>query len=454
VAAGVKPLILVTVTVAITYFASLWIEKSIDEQKKKKLYLSAALVVVLGVLVITKLSKFGLGLSWVIVPLGVSYYTFSLIGYLVDVYAKKSKPEKNFLKLALYTLYFPKIMQGPISKFREIGPKLTEGHPLEYRNFCNGLQLILWGYFKKLVIVERTSMFTDNVFAGLGSFESGGLSLLIATFIATMGHYCDFSGYMDIVIGISQIMGIELEQNFNSPFFSRTAAEFWRRWHITLGVWFKDYVYMPLVINPRIIGLGKWFRMHVGKRAGKAVMSIIPLAVVWFLTGLWHGTGINYILWGCYWGLIIIISNVFEPEFKKLIKLLKIKTDSTDWHIFQTVRTFCFFVFGLLISTFIGFSNLKTYFRIIFKDFGIGRFSFDVFSRYGLNQTNFIILAFAIVILWTAEAIHLHGSVREKIAGLNAIPRWVIYSTAFLIVMLLGVYGPGYTTKGFAYALF
>lgn len=442
------------VTVGITWLAGLQIERLDENKKKKRTFLTIAVIIVLGILTVIKLSKHVSFFARVIVPLGVSYYSLSLIGYLVDVYVKKEKAEANFFKLLLYTIYFPRIIQGPISKFRESGPKLIEGHAYSYDNLCNGVQLIIWGYFKKLVITERTRLFTGNLFPNLVDFSDSGFTLLFATFLATVGFYCDFSAYMDIVIGISQIMGIELEQNFHLPLFSRTAAEFWRRWHITLGVWFKDYVYIPLGINPKVIKISKWIRTHLGKRAGKAVMTIIPTSIVWLLTGLWHGTGLNYILWGCYWGTIIIISNVFEPECKKIIRLLHINTESSDWIFIQTLRTNFLFMTGLLISTFLKLEDLKLYFRIIIKKIYLRSSLMDTFDQWGLNNDNFIILLFGVFILWIVEKNSTTGSFRKKIAGFNPLSRWLIYAGGLLLVLLLGMYGVGYSTADFAYARF
>ncbi len=456
VAAGKKAFVAAILTVGIAYAAGIWIERSAGDKKKRKLILSASVIVLIGILVVTKLEKYFVqDIRWTVIPLGVSYYTFSIVGYLVDVYSKKQAPESNPLKLTLFTLYFPKIMQGPISKFRDLGPRLIEGHSLSYQNVCFGIQRILWGYFKKLVIVERAAFLTKTVFDGnLLDYSGGGAVLLLTTFIAVISHYCDFSGYMDIVIGISEIMGIELEENFRQPFFSKTAAEFWRRWHITLGVWFKDYVYMALVINPTIIRMGKWVRDHIGKRAGKSVLTVIPLAVVWILTGLWHGTGLSYVLWGCYWGIIIIISNVFSPEIKKLTAVLHIKTEASDWKLFQTVRTFLIFTGGLLISTLVGYRQIRQYLWFVVKDFGLGRFNEVTFAALGMDHTNFIILMIAVIVLWFTDVQQVSGSVREKIAEMNGIGRWFLYAALFLSVLVLGIYGPGYSTSGFAYAHF
>lgn len=456
VAAGKRAFAVALLTVGITYISAVWIEKADENKKRRRLVLSAAIIGLLGILAVTKIKKlFIQDISWIIVPLGISYYTFSAIGYLVDVFSRKQGAERNPFKLTLFTLYFLKIVQGPISKFKDLGPRLVEGHSLTYQNFCFGLQRILWGYFKKLVIVERATLLTGSIFDGnISDYSGGGAVLLLATLVGVVRLYCDFSGYMDIVIGISQIMGIELDENFKQPFFSKSSAEFWRRWHITLGAWFKDYVYMALATNPRVIRIGKWVREHIGKRAGKAVLTVIPLAVVWFLTGLWHGTGVDYILWGCYWGSIIIFSSVFSPEIKKLTAFLHIKTESSDWKLFQMARTSVIFTGGLLISTLVGHRQIGQYLWFVVKDFGLGRFNSATLTAFGMDRTNFIILVIAVFVLWFIDVQQVSGSVREKIAEMNGICRWFLYAALFLSVLVLGIYGPGYSTSGFAYAHF
>ena len=196
VSAGARALVIAIATVVVAYFAAIWISKTNGEKKKKsKLFLAVAIVILLGILILAKIKRYFMwDTIWIIVPLGISYYTFSIIGYLVDVYSKKQEPEKNILKLILYSLYFPKIIQGPISKFRELGPQLIEGHSFNYQSFCFGLQRILWGYFKKLVIVERTSALIVNVFDGnIADYTSGGAVLILTTLIAVIRAYCDFS---------------------------------------------------------------------------------------------------------------------------------------------------------------------------------------------------------------------------------------------------------------------
>lgn len=453
-AAGIQSGVMVLAMAVFVFFAGKWVENETESKKKRRLYLSIAIVVVLGVLAIYKLKKYVWNdVGQLIIPLGVSYYSFSLVGYLTDIYHKKEYAERNLFKLLLYTLYYPKIVEGPISKFRELGPRLIQGHKFNYQNFCFGLQRMLWGYFKKLVIADRAAILTETVFGNFSSYNSGGAILLVTTFFAVIRHYCDFSGYMDIVIGISQMMGIELEENFRQPFFSKTAAEFWRRWHITLGAWFKDYVYMPVVISPRLIKLSGWCRKHFGKRVGKAVMTIISLAITWLLTGLWHGT-LSYIVWGVYWGTIIIISNVFAPEIHKLSVFFHIRTETPDWKLFQMIRTFGIFTFGLLLSTLAGVRNIRHYFGILVHNPGVDRLLAGDIYKLGLDKTGITILMIGILILFIAEALRERVSLRKTISEMNAPTRWIIYAIAFLIVLLLGIYGAGYSTVGFRYAVF
>lgn len=454
-AAGKKAFLAALVTVAFTYFAALALERSAADKRKKKLTMSSAAVALVGLLVVFKLFKYAPEDSrWFFVPLGVSYYTFSLVGYLADIYYRKAAPERSFPKLLLNTLYYPKVMQGPISKFRELGPRLAQGHPFSYERLCLGLQLALWGCFKKYVIADRAALLVTQVFGNFSTYNAGGALLLLLTFLATVRHYCDFSGYMDIAIGVSQILGITLEENFRRPFFSKSAAEFWRRWHITLGVWFKDYVYMPLVIHPRLIKLSARVKNRFGKRAGKAVLSVVPLAVVWLLTGLWHGTGLDYVLWGCYWGAIIICSNVFAPELKKLTAFFKINVKARPWQLFQILRTFVIFQFGLLLSTLVGRAGLGRWFAQLFTNFRPGALLDGTLYTLGVPKANIVVLFPAILILFLGELCQERGPVREKIARLPGPGRWVLYAAGFLTVLLFGVYGAGYSTSGFAYAFF
>ena len=252
---GIQVILYPFVMTTIVYNAAILIENTDETQKRsRRLFLTAIILILSAVLALVKCDvKFDLKFINIAYPIGISYYTFSMISYLVDVYWGNDQAEHNLFRLLLYIIYFPKIMQGPIARHKELAEQLAERHHFSYQNFCFGLQRMIWGFFKKLVIAERAGVVALQVF---GNYEDyGGCILFIGIMLETVQLYCDFSGYMDIAIGISQTFGITLDENFNHPFFSKSAEEFWRRWHITLGAWFKDYVYMPIVfvISPKLI---------------------------------------------------------------------------------------------------------------------------------------------------------------------------------------------------------
>lgn len=236
---GIPPFALVTVAAVTAYVGAKVIEKS-KSKTIKKLVLFASVTILVLMLLYVKLGKLFFESKSIIVPLGISYYTFSVIGYLADVYWGKEKAEKNFLKFLLFILYFPKILEGPIEKYRPLADRLFEGHKFDYKQFCFGLQLMVYGAFKKLVVADRLVILTNEIFGKESYVNYGGAIVIAGAIFPALQMYADFSGCMDMALGMSQALGIELRKNFNHPFFSKSAAEFWMRWHITLGVWFKD----------------------------------------------------------------------------------------------------------------------------------------------------------------------------------------------------------------------
>lgn len=388
----------------------------------------------------------------VLVPLGISYYTFSLISYLADVYWKKDKAEQSFFRLLAFTVYFPKILQGPISRHKELAPQLFEGHSFDYTRFCFGLQRMVWGYFKKLVIADRLALFVNTVFGDIAA--ETGAHLLVAAVFSAVQLYCDFSGCMDIACGFSECLGLKLAENFDHPFFSKSAAEFWRRWHITLGTWFKDYIYMPLAISPKLLGVSKKLRDRFGARASRAFITIVPLFAVWMLTGLWHGTGWNYVAWGLYWGALIICSTVFAQEYKKLAELLHINTETGSWQIFRMVRTFCLFLISRIITAPGDLAKSGLIFKRILTAFHPEGFFDGSLYTLGLDRPNFLFALVTIFILWAVSMLQEKGSLREQIAKSNLVFRWAIYYLAVFSIIIFGIYGPGYDAASFVYMHF
>lgn len=385
------------------------------------------------------------------VPLGISYYTMSLVGYLADVYWKKEKAERNPLRLALFALYFPKILEGPISKHRLLATQLSEPHRFDYTQFCHGLQRMLWGYFKKLCIADRLNLMVSEVY-GSDCGNQGGSILLVTAIFGAFWLYCDFSGCMDIALGMSEALGIKVEENFNHPFASKSAAEFWRRWHITLGIWFKDYIYMPLVTSPKLAKLAGLVKKHFGRRAAKEMMNVIPLTIVWLLTGLWHGTGMTYIIWGLYWGALIILSTVFAPEIAKLNKALHLPVDSAGFQVFRKVRTFFLFVIGRILTMPSDLLQVKTVFTQICTDFRPWLLVDQSLYSYGLNGANFRLVLLLIVFLLLVEHRQEKGlNIRNSIDGLALPIRWIIYLAGIFFVLIFGIYGVGYDQSAFIY---
>lgn len=468
---GIEQFPLILLGTAIAYFAARWIQDIYDapeggspaERKAKArgvLVWTAAALVILLVFVkaggyfakgFERLLQSGGegGAVPVIAALGISYYTFSLLSYMADVYWKKDRAEPNFLRLFLFAIYFPKILQGPIARHKDLAPQLAEEHAFSYQQLCLGLQLMLWGYFKKMVIADRLALFVNTVFRNTAG-ESGA-HLLVAAVFGSFQLYCDFSGCMDIIGGFSQILGLRLDANFNHPFFSRTAAEFWRRWHITLGTWFKDYVYMPLAVSPRVIRISKAARERFGMRAGRAVMTVVPAAVVWILTGLWHNLSPSYLVWGVYWGTLIVCSTIFAPEIKRLTEALHINTKAGSWRVFQMVRTFALFAVSRMITIPGNLQSTAQAFQAIFQRFHPEHFFDGSLYTLGLDRPNFILAVVCIWILWAVSMLQERGSVRERIAGGNIVFRWMVYYAAFFAIVIFGIYGPGYDAASFVY---
>ncbi len=421
-----------------------------EKKKKAKPLLIAGIVIIIGMLAYTKLARYFTDAQNIIIPLGISYYTFGIIGYMANVYWRKEEAENNLFKLLLYMIYFPHILQGPIARHKKLANQLTEGHSFDYQSICFGIQRIVWGFFKKLVIADRFAVIANTIFDNYTMYE--GQYFVIAVLASAVQLYCDFSGCMDIALGVSECFGISLEENFRRPFYSRSASEFWRRWHITLGAWFKDYVYMPMVISPGLIRLSKKARGRFGARFGKSLMTVIPLAAVWLLTGLWHGTGADYIVWGCYWGLIIILSTVFASELKKLTARLNINTESCLWKNFQIVRTFLIFCGGRLLTAPGDLKVSLEMLKSIFTRFNIWVWFDRSVYELGLDRENLWAGIAALALLWLVSRKQEQGvSLRERAASYSLPLRWTLYYGLLFAVLIFGMYGEGFEASAFVY---
>lgn len=451
--AGIMAFCILVAEAVFVFATGILLERIPVESKKRKLVLALSIFLIVGYLMLAKVFVANsLNHPLILMPLGISYVSFSLIGYLVEIYWEKSKAERNIFRFLLFALFFPKISQGPIEKYSDLAPQLYEGGAYSYERICFGMQRMIYGYFKKVVIADRIALFTEPVFSNVS--EYAGSVIILATALGSMQLYCDFSGYMDIVLGFTEILGIRMAENFKHPFFSKSAAEFWRRWHITLGTWFKDYVYTPVVMSSGVKKLGKWGRKNVGKRFGNCLRKVIPLSAVWILTGLWHGTGISYILWGVYWGIIIIFSTIFEEEIIKLTKILKINTEAPLWKLFQMIRTFCIFSFGILMTRVSSIHALGSAIYNIIHQFSLSSLLDESIYSLGLDKVNFGIVWVCLLVVLIISIMQEKQSVRQYIASMKAPVRWLIYAISVSVVLFIGIYGSAYSTQGFEYTNF
>ena len=279
-----------------------------------------------------------LGRVSILAPLGISFYTFQMIGYLVSVYWGNIRAERSFFRLLLFCSFFPQITQGPISEFSDLSGQLFAEHSLKEADFFPGAERLLWGFFKKMVVADALVPCVQDVFANYAQYAAP--TVLIGAFLYSVQIYADFSGYMDIMCGLCRMMGIRLTENFARPYFSKSIAEYWRRWHISLGAWFKRYVYYPVGISRWNRNLGKWAKRRFGQRLGDTIPATVALTVVWLATGLWHGASWAYIIWGLVNGLFIILSLWLEPIYAKGRSVFHVQEHPKIWRLFQVLRTF------------------------------------------------------------------------------------------------------------------
>ncbi len=337
-------------------------------RKPTKMHWILTLIINLGILIVFRYSVY-VGIHDLIVPLGISFYTFMTLGYAHDCYAGKLKPEENLWHYALFITYFPQITEGPIGTYQNMHDRLLAPHPFDLNNIKHGGYRIIKGLFKKLVIAGRLTYYVDTVFSSVDSY--GGLTLAIAVFFYAIELYADFSGYMDIVCGISRLLGIELAENFNRPYFSRNIQEYWRRWHITLNEWFKEHLMLPAVTSKWNRSVSKVMYKIFPKAKKGTIRTIFPLILVWIVTGVWHGAEAVYLCWGIYFAIVMLISFTTMNYFKQLKLKIKWNDKNVFIIIFQTLRTFIIVLLGEVMFRAHTMSDALTVYKRILTDMHI-----------------------------------------------------------------------------------
>ena len=389
-------------------------------------------------------------------PFGISYIVLMLISYFLDVNWNIIEHQKNPLKFLTYILFFPITSSGPICRYTNLKESLFSIHCFDYEKFCFACQRILWGLFKKLVIANKIAIIVSNVY---GNREATGFIVLIGLLSFALQMYFDFSGCMDMVIGIGALFGIELPENFKQPFYSTSLSEFWRRWHITLGLWVKDYVLYPVLKSPLVQNLSVFLKSKLGKknRYAKLIPTWIGMFVTWFVIGFWHGGSWNYIFGsGLFFFLMIAGGQLLEPVFTRMISFFHIKTESCLWKIFQRIRTTLLFAVSASFQKANGLRHgLKLWNRAFTNFFHYNR---DILLfNLGLKNTAvlLIIIFFVILFIEYKEFKSNDNTVwLKRISKLNIVFRWLVYLGLVFSVIIFGMYGPEYNVANFIYAGF
>lgn len=433
---------------------------------KGKKWLYFGLIFSLGTLIVVKYADFvianinlvsnaltgggGFKLLNLILPMGISFYTFKSISYLVDVYRKKYRAERNFFKFALYISFFPQLIQGPISRFDNISESLFTRHNYNHKDFVRGLYRLLWGYFKKMVIADRILPAVLTIVSDSETYN-GAFALMGIMFYAVQ-IYADFSGGIDITIAIAEMLGIKVEENFIRPYFSKNVKEYWRRWNITMGAWFRDYVFYPLSVSTFMLKLSKFSRKRLGKSIGKRVPVYISALMVWFLTGLWHGAGWNFVVWGLLNGLCILISDELKAVYAAFHKFILIKKlPFRAYDAFSALRT-VFIMSSIRMLDCYG--DVGVTFKAFFSIFWVNNWGKAVVTDLGITTADYLVLAVGVVVLFLVSLASRTADIRDRILAKNEIVWYPVLAMLFVTILIFGVYGIGYDSSQFIYNRF
>jgi len=399
--------------------------------------------------------NFGFTLPAWAAPLGISYFSLILIAYLLDVrWETISEPQANPFKMLAFAGYFPHLTSGPFTRYNDIKGALFGENKFDYENFCFGLQRFLWGLFKKLVIADHLAPLVANLY----SVDSPGiLSVVVGAFLYVLQLYTDFSGCMDIVIGTSQLFGIPLAENFKTPFYSVSLSEWWRRWHITLGAWLKDYVLYPAMKSDWMNKIRKFSKTKFGKKASNKIVTYTGMLITWFCVGFWHGGSWKYICSsGLFFFVMIVGGLLLEPFFAKLTKLFRIKTDCWSWVMFQRIRTFLLFSFSVSFGRAGSLTaGLERYSHAL-RNLGIAE-ELRNFKNwiYLSKRENILLLALlftAVLTLFLVSLLQHHrGEIRPLLAKQNLIFRWAVLILLLFSVLIFGAYGSEFEMGAFIY---
>lgn len=475
-------------TALLTYFAALQVQKSKDEfqawlaenkntadketrkskkifyQRRQKQCVAGTVAVIISVLFICKYYKvLATNINdmlntqiWtaerILLPLGISYYSLQLIGYLVDVHRDIIPAEKNPLKVILYGGFFLSIMQGPFNRYNELMPQIcVEEHKnLTYVDVKFAVLKIVGGYIKKLCIADQAAVIANEVFTNYTNYAGWQIANGVICFAIQL--YADFSGYMDIIVGIGQLFGIHMPENFQQPFFARNISDFWQRWHITLGLWLKDYVFYPILKSSAFKKLGKYLSGKFGKETGRRIPTYIGMLILWTLIGAWHGAGFNYVFGvGILQFLYIFIGEICMPLTERAKRWLRIDDKKLPWHIFQSVRCTVLMMFAWIFFRSPSFNTALAILRRIFvSPIPRDMVSADVIGPQ--NEHYLVYLFLCVIVMLVIDFLHEKGKSLRMIVSQKPYPvRLAFYLLLVFTLIIFGAYGEKYVPSNFIY---
>lgn len=437
----------IVVLILMAIFSWIWgqgicrLEKSSIKVSIKRLCLISGIVLIVCPLFITKYSAFFLGLigkstTWqFIIPLGISYYTLQIISYLVDIYKGKIEPESNLLKYTLYLSFFPQVVQGPIARYSQMKEQLCQGHVFEETKFVKGLHLIVWGFFLKMMIADKAAIIVNEIFSNYEMYV--GWFVIIGGVLYSLQLYADFLACVTISQGVAGLFGIEVMDNFKHPYGATSVKEFWHRWHISLSTWLRDYVYIPLG----------------GNRKG-SLFKYFNLMCTFIVSGMWHGAGYKYILWGMLHGMYQIVEDITMP-IRNLV--WKISIFEKVKELRRYIEIFITFTCVMLAWIVFRADSLRAAIQMLINIFRVNNvwILFDgSLMKLGLSGKQIVVLCVSIGIMYLVSKLQQKICIRDYILKQNIIVRWGIYIGSILIVMVVGTYGYGFDAQAFIYGGF
>lgn len=432
-----KYALLMFLSTLITYISGIVIDqvnKKADKKEKlyKKICLIISLVLNLSILFLFKYYNFigktimsltqdlNLPTLELLLPVGISFYTFQALSYTLDVYKGDIKAEYNLGKYSLFVSFFPQLVAGPIERSTNLLPQIKLGNKFDYDKMRQGLLTIGFGFFKKVVIADRLAIISNHIFENPTNYK--GIPLIVGILCFSFQIYCDFSAYSDIAIGCAKVMGYNLMENFNKPYFSKTVGEFWRRWHISLGTWFKDYLYLPL--GGKYNGRLNYYR---------------NILIVFLISGLWHGASWNFVIWGFIHAIYQIIEDGLKNCKKLLIQRFEINTNTNIYVGYEIIKTFILVAIAWVFFRANTFNDAVYILKYALKD--IEKFEVGDLLKLGLDKKDLLICISSILLLLFLEKYDMKNKILQKIHFENILIRWGIYYSLIISVIVLGYYG-------------